>query len=83
MPATWRVRVIDEALRKAGFRASLSECDVYGLTGDDRKAATDAIIAEQASFPMVIVNGRVVCHGELDIDAVVRAVQEEIAHECC
>lgn len=83
MPSTWRVRVIDERLLREGIRARLEECDIYSLRAELRKAVTDAIVAENASFPMVLVDGDVVSHGGVDLDAVVAAVREEAASECC
>jgi disulfide oxidoreductase YuzD len=83
MPSTWRAHVIGERLRQDGLRADLDESDVYALPDDLRKAVVDTIVAEQASFPMVLVNGVVVSHGELDLDAVVRAAREVLADGCC
>lgn len=83
MPSTWRVRVIDERLLREGIRARLESCDVYSLPPELRRAVTDAIVAENAGFPMVLVDSVVVSHGGVDLEAVVAAVREEAASECC
>lgn len=82
MPSTWRVHVIEAALRDGGFRLSVSECDVYSLPAAERTAVVDVLIAEHASFPMVLVRGRIACHGGIDLDAVLRAVREGDGDAC-
>ncbi len=85
MPSAWRVHVIEATLRDGGFRLPVSECDVYSLPAKERTAVVDALIAEHTSFPMVMVRGRVVCHGGIDLDAVMRSVREgeDDACGCC
>lgn len=82
MPSTWRAHVIEAALVAEGFRLPVVDCDVYSLPGGERKAVVDVLIAEQASFPMVLVHGRVVCHGGVDLEAIVRAVREGTGDAC-
>ncbi len=83
MPDAWRVHVIEERLRAEGLRVPVRECDVYSLPPADRTRAVDVLIAERTSFPMVIVGERVVCHADLDLDAIVRAVREGFADASC
>ncbi|MEA5076146.1 MAG: hypothetical protein VB139_07345 [Coriobacteriia bacterium] len=82
MPSTWRVHVIEAALVAEGFRMPVADCDVYSLPAAARTAVVDILIAERASFPMVMVYGRVVCHGGVDLDAVIRAVREGASDAC-
>lgn len=83
MPSAWRVRVIDERLRREGIRARLEECDIYSLAPELRHVVLDAVVAVQAGFPMVLVDGEVVSHDGVDLDAVLGAVKEEAARGCC
>ncbi|MBN2840693.1 MAG: hypothetical protein JXP37_07050 [Coriobacteriia bacterium] len=82
MPATWRVHVIETALKSEGFRLPVSDCDVYSLPTAERTTVVDTLIAERTSFPMVLVGDVVVCHAELDLDAIVRAVREVSSDVC-
>lgn len=84
MPAAWRVHVIAETLRERGITAEVRETDIYGLTGGDRHAVLDAMIAGGEKYPMVLVNARIVCSGEIEMDAIIRAAQEVYAgDDCC
>ncbi len=84
MPSTWRVHVIEERLSLEGIPAQVSECDVYALPKDERTTVVSTLIAERTSFPMVLVNGAVVSHNGVDLDAVVRAAREQLLEgDCC
>lgn len=73
MPTAWRVHVIEAALSAEGLDMSVSDCDVYTLPATERTRVVDVLVAEQTSFPMVLVGGAVVCHAGLDLAAIVRA----------
>jgi predicted thioredoxin/glutaredoxin len=75
MPSTWRVHVLARRLRDEGIQATVDEEDVYSLDSERRTAVVTALIAERTNFPMVVVDGVVVCHDGVDADAVVRALQ--------
>lgn len=75
MPETWRARVLHERLTAYGIAAEVRVSDIYTLEGAERHAALDAVVAEHAGFPMVIVDGCVACHGGIDVDAVMEAVR--------
>lgn len=66
--------MISERLAADGIVADVRVSDVYALEGVERHAALDAVVAEGAGFPMVIVGGTVACHDGIDLDAVVGAV---------
>ncbi|MBN1192166.1 MAG: hypothetical protein JXA36_00525 [Coriobacteriia bacterium] len=85
MPSAWRVRVVEKRLESVGIRALVSERDVYALDSADRAAVLDVLVGAEASFPMVLVNGAVVCHGGVDLDAVARSLQQgpASAGRCC
>jgi len=60
----------------AGHRAegvSVLATDLYSLAGVERDAALDAVVAGEAS-PFVFVNGRLVCTGGVDPEAVLAAL---------
>ncbi len=81
MAPLWQVDVIERRLASAGLDAVVMEHDLHGISGQERRAVLDAISAEGAGFPMALVDGVVVCHGTLDLDAVEAAVRERWA-EC-
>lgn len=83
MPTAWRVHVIEAALRAEGLDVRVSDCDVYSLPAPQRTRVVDALVAEQTSFPMVLVGHEVVCHAGLDLDAIVRAVREGYDDDGC
>lgn len=73
---------MEAALAAEGFRLPVADRDVYSLPGDERTAVVDVLIAEHASFPMVLVHGRVVCHGGVDLAAIIRAAREGTGDAC-
>ena len=75
MPGTWRAHVIAERLKEAGLAATVFESDVFVLEGDERRAVLDAVVAEHADFPMVLVDGVVACHGGIDLDKVMSVAE--------
>jgi hypothetical protein len=75
MPGTWRAHVIAERLKEAGIQATVMESDVFVLEGDERRAVLDAVVAEHADFPMVLVGGVVACHGGIDLDTVMSVAE--------
>ena len=76
MPSTWRVHVIAERLKQAGIDAFVRESDVFALEGLERAAASDAMIARGAEPPMVLVEGALACHGDIDLDAIEKTAEE-------
>lgn len=77
MPTAWRVHVIEARLEAEDLDIAVSDCDVYALPARERTRVADVLIAEKTSFPMVLVDGDVVCHAGLDLDAIVRAVRRD------
>lgn len=82
MPSAWRVHVLEQRIREAGFTVTVGECDVYALEPGDRTRVVDLIVAEQAEFPMVLVGDTIACHGTVDVDAVLRAIRGD-SSGCC
>ena len=52
---------------------SVCEVDLYSLTGADRDAALDAVVAGIPS-PYVLISGRLVCAGAIDSVAILGAL---------
>ena len=52
---------------------SVLTVDLYSLTGADRDAALDAVVAGEPS-PFVLLDGRLVCTGTVDVPAVLAAL---------
>ena len=77
MPQEWRLHVLEDRLeREFGRRYATRSVDLYGLTQLEQSAALDALIETQGEFPIVLVNGAAVCVGDIDADAIVKAVGE-------
>jgi len=83
MPTAWRVHALEARLRAEGLDAPVSDCDVYSLPAEECTRLVDVLIAEQTSFPMVLVDGTVVCHAGVDLDTVVQAVRGGGDHAGC
>lgn len=74
MPVEWVLHVLEARLeREFGAGCEVHSVDLHGLTPDESTAALDALVAEQGSFPIVLVNGVAACVGAVDVDAVVAA----------
>jgi hypothetical protein len=52
--------------------------DLYGLEGDERDAALDAVVAGEPS-PLVFVHGRLVCSGAVEPLAILAALGSGLA----
>jgi arsenite methyltransferase len=49
--------------------------DMYGLLPNEQTAAMDAIVTTQEEFPVVLVNGLAACVGDIDVEAILSAVE--------
>ena len=52
---------------------SVDEVDLYSLTGAERDAALDALVAGEPS-PLVLIDGRLVCSGSIALPDVLAAL---------
>ena len=69
------LQVLESELASANERPiTIISTDVYGVQGDVRHAALDALI-EGATLPYVIVDGTLVCTGGIDVSATVERVR--------
>lgn len=69
------LQVLESELRSANERpVTIISTDVYGVQGDARHAALDALI-EGKTLPYVIVDGALVCTGGIDVAATVERVR--------
>lgn len=59
--------------QRVGRDVSIEEGDLYSLVGPERDAAIDALVAG-LDTPLLMVAGRVVCAGGLDVGKVVDAL---------
>ena len=55
--------------QRVGRDVSIEEADLYSLVGSERDAAIDALVAG-LDTPLLMVAGRVVCAGDLDVGKV-------------
>jgi len=79
MPVSLQVERLKRDLAARGDQAvTVLEVELHSLTGADRDAALDAIVADIPS-PYVLIDGRLVCSGSIDIDAVMGALDSEAA----
>lgn len=82
MPVAWRLHVLEEKLaRDVGSGFVIESVDLYGLEMDEQHTAIDAVIKTCGDFPVVLVDGEVVCVGDVDADAIVAAVTRRIASD--
>jgi hypothetical protein len=69
------LQVLESELASASERPiAIISTDVYGVQGDARHAALDALIGG-ATLPYVIVNGALVCTGGIDVAATLERVR--------
>ncbi len=69
------LQVLESALESANERpVTIISTDIYGVAGDARHAALDALI-EGAVLPYVIVDGALVSSGGIDVAATVARVR--------
>jgi len=74
MPVSAQIERLRRELAERGSAAiSVLEVELYSLTGADRDAALDAIVGDVAS-PYVLLDGRLVCSGSIDSEAVLAAL---------
>jgi len=74
MPLSLQVeRLRRDLAEQVGDTASVCEVDLYSLTGADRDAALDAVVAGIPS-PYVLISGRLVCAGAIDSVAILGAL---------
>ncbi len=74
MPVSLQVERLKRDLTEWGSATtSVLEVDLYSLTGVDRDAALDAIVSDIPS-PYVLIDGRLVCSGPIDCEAVLAAL---------
>lgn len=69
------LQVLEGELESANARPiTIISTDIYGVQGDARHAALDALI-DGAVLPYVIVDGALVCTGSIDVAATVERVR--------
>jgi len=77
MPVSLQVeRLRRELAERGSTTVSVLEVELYSLIGADRDAALDAIVGNIAS-PYVLIDGRLVCAGSIDTDAVLDALDPQ------
>lgn len=74
MPVSAQMERLGRELeRRQAGAFEIVQTDLYGLEGPGRDAAIDAVVAGEPS-PFVILDGRIVCTGSVDIEAVAGAL---------
>ena len=74
MPVTFQVERLNDALKeRIGTGFSVRAADLYSLEGAERDAALDALGAGEPS-PFVLLDGRLVCAGSVEVSAVLEAL---------
>lgn len=66
-------RLKRELAARWGDSVSVLSADLYGLEGAERDAVLDAMVAGDPS-PFVLVDGRLVCSGAVELPAVLAAL---------
>lgn len=76
MPLQWRLHVLGAQLNERTTQpVRVVETSLYHLDGVERGAAIDAL-SSGAELPLVIADGRVVCTGALDVEAIAAALPQ-------
>lgn len=71
MPAEGLVALVEEKLRAADIGSvEVVSAELYDLAGQASIAVVDEMVVG-SDFPMVLVADRVVCTGDVDLDAIV------------
>jgi len=71
MPVSLQIERLERELKRdGGGNASVLLVDFDDLEGSERDAAFDAVVTGAPS-PFVIVDGRLVCSGAIDIPAII------------
>lgn len=79
MPLQWRLQVLEAQLSESlGRSVRVIEADLFGLAGEARNSALDALTSG-ADMPFVIVHEQVVHTGELDLRSVVDTITRTCA----
>ncbi len=74
MPVSVQIdRLRRELAGRSAAGVQVVETDLYALEGPDRDAALDAVVDGEPS-PFVLMAGKVVCTGAVEIDAVLAAL---------
>lgn len=75
MPVERQIERLESALAACGRdRVRIALTDLLDLAEAERHAALDAMVADEPS-PYVIVGGRVVCTGSVDVEAVLASLE--------
>lgn len=77
MPVSAQVERLKRQLADRLGDCEVLAVDLYSLTGSERDAALDAIVTGQPS-PFVLIEGRLVCTGGVELDAVLAALEATI-----
>jgi hypothetical protein len=74
MPVSVQIARLERELASAvGGGFVVENTDLYSLEGSERDAALDAVVAGEPS-PFVLMSGRLVCTGAVDVVAVLEAL---------
>jgi len=77
MPLQWRLQVLEAQMRdRLGAEVTFVETDLFGLAGDQRGAALDALTRGDV-LPFAILDDAVIHAGNLDAEALALAVQRQ------
>lgn len=81
MPLATRLQVLESRLHGLRDGIGLTKLYVYDLRLDAIRLLTE-MDARGLDFPVVLVDGRIVCSGEVDIDAVMAAATATVLTHC-
>jgi len=74
LPVSFQVQRLKDALtERMGTGFLVRDTDLYSLQGAERDAALDALGAGEPS-PFVLLDGRLVCAGAVEVSAVLEAI---------
>jgi hypothetical protein len=74
MPVALQIERLERKLASCGTQdVVVLNTDLYSLEGAERHVALDAVVAGEPS-PLVLMDGRLLCNGSVDVDAVLGAL---------
>jgi hypothetical protein len=77
MPWEWRLHVLEKRVTEhVGHHVVVAVEDVYAMEHAHAGEMMSAVFSSGRGFPVVLVGGRIVCDGGIDIPAVLAALGE-------
>jgi hypothetical protein len=79
VPLSSRIEALESRVRKElpSVELQVRQSDLYAVGAQDRGAVIDALVTAEG-FPIALLEGKLICTGGLDADAIVAALSERV-----